>query len=267
MLISDYHIHSNFSGDSKESLENIVIKAKKLNLREIAITDHVDFDIKNKEKNHTLKDLDRYIFTLQNLKEKYKGKLDIKIGMEFGIQSHLKDRALEVSRKYPFDFVISSIHAIDEVLLNEKEFWEDKNIEEVYDIYFNELLNCLKIYDNFSVLGHIDYISRYAVPRKSIDYNRYNDIFEKIFKFLIEKEKGIEINTSGIKYSEDRFYPSNLLIKKYFDMGGEIYTIGSDAHRADEICSKFEQVENFLRSIGVKYRCSFDKMKVKFENL
>lgn len=267
MYLSDYHIHSNFSGDSVEDLENIIKKAKELELKEIAITDHMDLDTGSIYDSNFILDLNKYIPRLLELKERERKNIDIKIGMEFGIQRHLGKEAEKIIKNHPFDFVISSIHSIDKILIDKKEYWSDKTKEEGQEKYFLEVLNCIKSYDTFSVQGHLDFISRYGGEGKKgfINYAKYDDIIDEILKELIDKGKGIEINTSGIRYLENRFYPCNSLVKRYFDLGGEIITIGSDSHRAIDICKNFSEVYDFLENINIKYISSFDKMKVEFK--
>ncbi|WP_297597833.1 histidinol-phosphatase HisJ family protein [uncultured Cetobacterium sp.] len=270
MIISDYHIHSDFSGDSVEKLEKIINRAKELELKEIAITDHMDLDIiDGKNGLNFILDLDTYIPKLQELKERHKKQLEIKIGMEFGIQKHLGKKAKEIIEKYPFDFIISSVHSVDRLLLDQNTFWEDKSRDEAHEKYFFEILKSIESYNNFCVQGHLDFITRYgALDKKGfIDYIKYSDIIDEIFKKLIVKNKGIEINTSGIRYMENRFYPSDKLIKRYFELGGEIITIGSDSHKASDIGKDFKRAYDFLQSIGVRYISSFDSMEASFKKI
>lgn len=270
MIISDYHIHSKFSGDSNENLENIVNRAKELGLKEIAITDHMDLDvIDGGGGSNFILDLDTYIPVLQELKDKNKNELDIKIGMEFGIQKHLGIKAKELIEKYPFDFVISSVHSVDKLLLDQNTFWKDKTRDQAHEKYFLEILKSIESYDSFCVQGHLDFITRYGTLDKKgfIDYIKYSDVIDEILKRLISKNKGIEINTSGIRYMENRFYPSDNIVKRYFELGGEIITIGSDSHKASDIGKDFEKAYDFLQSIGVKYISSFENMEVAFKKI
>lgn len=268
MIKSDYHIHSEFSGDSNEKIENIINRAKKLGMEEIAITDHLDLDTNNNSQLFIF-DLDRYVETLLNFKEKYKKELKIKIGMEFGIQKHLVEKAKEIEEKYPFDFIISSIHSIDRILIDRPEFWENLTMKEGHEKYLENVFKCAKYNEAFSVFGHLDFISRYGgVDKKGvIGYIAYKDIIDEILKTLIDKGKGIEINTSGIRYKENRFYPADEILKRYKELGGEILTVGSDSHKAEDIGKNFQDVEKKLESLGIKYISSFDEMEVSFKKI
>lgn len=270
MIVSDYHIHSSFSGDCVEDLERICKRAKEIGIKEIAITDHMDLDVNGTSNSDDFKlNLDEYVPTILRLKEKYKNDLDIKLGMEFGIQRHLGEIGDKIVKEYPFDFIISSVHSVDKLLLDQNEFWKNKTREEAHDKYFLEILKSVENFNEFSVQGHLDFITRYGgVDKKGfIDYIRYQDIIDEILKKLISKGKGIEINTSGIRYNENRFYPCDNIVKRYFELGGEIITIGSDSHKASDLGKDFKKAYDFLESIGVKYISSFEQLDVSFKKI
>ena len=102
---------------------------------------------------------------------------------------------------------------------------------------------------------------------RGLEYKKNQDLIDEILKTLISKGKGIEINTSGYRYKEDRFYPCTDVVKRYFELGGEIITIGSDSHIKEYITMDFDIVYEFLKSIGVKYICGFDKLNPVFKKL
>ena len=267
MIINDYHIHSEFSGDSNQDLVEIFEKAISLGLEEIAITDHLEYDIEGMTDNWIL-DLDRYTKTILDYKEKYKNRLNIKLGLEMGIQPHTREYLENKISKYPLDFVIASTHAIDRYDLAFGILQQTRDKEQMQKYYFETVLDNVKKYNNFSVYGHIDFVTRYGGEKyRGLEYKKNSDIIDEILKTLILKEKGIEINTSGYRYKEDRFYPCTDIVKRYFELGGEIITIGSDSHIKDYLTMDFDVAYDFLESIGVKYICGFDKMKPVFKKI
>lgn len=266
MFISDYHVHSEFSGDSIEKLENIINRAKEIGLKELAITDHYDFDMKNTP--DFMVNLEKYVPKILDLKEIHKKEIDIKLGLEFGMQKHLGELGKNIINKYPFDYVLSSVHSIETIDVSLPEFFKNKSPEEAHGKYFQAVLDCINAYDDFSVCSHLDFITRYGGEKfKNLDYKKHWDIIETILNRIIEKNKGIEINTSGFRYGENRFYPCEDIVKRYFQLGGEIITIGSDAHKAKDIAMNFKEVYDFLESINVKYISSFDRREVSFKKI
>ena len=267
MILSDYHVHSEFSGDSTQNIEEIIQRAVYLGLQEIALTDHLEYDIEGMTDRWVLK-IDNYIKRVLELKEKYKKEIDIKLGVEIGVQTHTKDYLEEVVRSHPFDFVINSSHAINKIDLAFGEIQEGRTKEEVQALYFDNVLKNVDIYDQFNVYGHLDFITRYGGAKyRGLNYQKNFDVIDAILKKLIEKGKGIEINTSGYRYKEERFYPCADIIKRYYELGGEILTIGSDAHIKEYLIMDFKRVYDFLESIGKKYITSFEKMQPVFKKI
>ena len=267
MFINDYHIHSEFSGDSSQDLVEIFEKAISLGLEEIAITDHLEYDIEGMADKWIL-NLDKYTSKILEYQDKYKGKLNIKLGVEVGVQPHTKDYLEEQVKKYPFDFIIASTHAINRYDLAWGELQKTRNKEQLQKYYFETVLENVKKYDKFSVYGHMDFVTRYGGNEyRGLEYKKNQDLIDEILKTLISKGKGIEINTSSYRYKEDRFYPCTDVVKRYFELGGEIITIGSDSHIKEYITMDFDIVYEFLKSIGVKYICGFDKLNPVFKKL
>lgn len=266
MYYSDYHLHTNFSHDGKASMEEMIQKGIELGLKEICFTEHHDADHPDVTFDN-LVEYDRYIILFEDLKKKYKDKIVLKLGVEIGLQPHLVKQTEEFVRKYLFDFIIGSTHMVDSIDLglNGAKFFEGVSQKEAYLRYFEDVLNSIRSYDDFDVYGHIDYIIRYGnYETKGITFDDYRDILDSILKSLIDKGKGIEINTSGYKYGVNQTHPNIDIIKRYKELGGEIITLGSDAHITEHMCYSFDKAYEILREVGFKYITSFDKRKMNF---
>ena len=170
----------------------------------------------------------------------------------------------ESKKKYPFDFVICSQHAINRSELYFGNFFLDKTQHEAYEYYYKELYDIIKVYKNYSVLGHLDLVKRYGNYGKVLDDKPFDDIIEAILKQAIYDGKGIEVNTSCYRYNLPDLTPSRHILNMYKDLGGEIITTGSDSHNPAQIAYNFDYIYSYLQSIGFKYVCSFDKMNPQF---
>ncbi|MDU1539081.1 MAG: histidinol-phosphatase HisJ family protein [Paeniclostridium sordellii] len=258
----DYHMHSNFSGDSQTPMEDMVKKSIDIGLKEICFTDHVDYDIISDVEFET--DYDAYFKNINMLKDKYKNKITIKKGIEMGVQPHILEKCSNDIKTYPFDFVICSMHAIDKVDLYNGTFFNDKTQAEAYEKYYETLYNIVKNYNDYSVLGHLDLIKRYGDYKSELDDKLFYDILEAILKEAIQNGKGIEINTSCFRYGLKDLTPSTYILKMYKDLGGEIITTGSDSHIPSQVAYKFDFIYKKLSELGFKYVTTFDSMKPKF---
>lgn len=261
----DYHMHSNFSGDSQTDMEDMVKKSIDLGLKEICFTDHVDYDIISDVDFET--DYNAYLNKISMLKDKYINKISIKQGIEMGVQPHILKECSYDIKTHPFDFVICSMHAIDRVDLYNGTFFDNKTQVEAYEKYYETLYTIVKNYNDYSVLGHLDLIKRYGDYKSELDDKLFYDIIESILKKAIENGKGIEINTSCFRYGLKDLTPSTNILKLYKDLGGEIITTGSDSHIPDQIAYKFDSIYNKLDELGFKYVCKFDKMNPSFVSL
>jgi len=260
-MIGDYHIHTYFSTDSKANPEDHIQKAIFEGMKEICFTDHVDLDYApDKDGNPQFKlDADSYYDTMSALREKYAGKLRIKIGIELGMAPDFLDANKAFANKKPWDYVIGSTHQIEGVDPYYASYWEDKTEKEVILSYYETCLKNINCGHDFDVFGHIDYIRRY-VPNKSYVYESkdFYDITEVILKNLISRGKGLELNTRGLHNGVTHFVPTIALFERYKQLGGEIVTIGSDAHDSSALGYSFKIAEDILENVGFKYIASFD---------
>lgn len=261
MFLADYHTHTSFSSDSKASMTNMIEKAIQLGLKEIAITDHIDFDYPDPEYPF-LFDYKDYYEAIKNCQEKYEKKIHIAIGIEFGLQEIVKEQTQAFYNAHNFDFCIGSTHCINGLELYHNYFYEGKTQKKAYQQYFEDLLNNVKVFDCFQVYGHMDYVNRYGdYNNKNLNYNDFKDIIDEILKLIIKKEKGIEINTSGFRYGLGYAHPKLEILKRYKQLGGEIITIGSDAHTPNDITSHFKEAYELLQAAGFQAITVFRNQK------
>ena len=203
-------------------------------------------------------DLPNYVSSVDAMQEKYKEVLPVRLGIELGLQPHLACIHADILSQYPFDFVIGSSHVMHGVDPYYPAYWENHTEEEGYQEYFESILENIAVFDGFDVYGHIDYVVRYG-PNKnaSYSYQKYADIIDEILKALIIKGKGIEINTGGFKYGLGHPNPAEDIIKRYHELGGEIITIGADAHQPEHVAFDFEKVPSILKEAGFTHYTVF----------
>ncbi|SKC84919.1 histidinol-phosphatase HisJ family protein [Maledivibacter halophilus] len=258
----DYHVHSHFSSDCKVDMKDIIEMAIKLKLKEICFTDHIDYEYCDSSINFDF-DIDEYTHYIETMRKKYCANIKILKGVEIGIQPHIIEKCDNLVEGNNFDFVIASIHTCNKQDLYTGDFYLNKTPRESYLKYFEELLYCIKNFKNFNVIGHLNILARYNNEVAKEKLTDYFDVLEVLFKALIERNKGIEVNTSNLRYSEELLL-SNEVLKFYHDLGGKIITIGSDTHVPDTLSYKFDYVYDILKEIGFKYITTFEKMKPKF---
>ena len=277
MIQADMHMHTWFSTDSEACPCDMADEAVRKGLKTICFTDHFDKDDLEWGEEGIF-DVDAYFVEMQKLQEEYAGKLNIRIGIELGLRTYLKDYYEELTKKYPFDFVIGSVHNVPykkdaegNILYTDpaaEKLFTDRTDKEAYRLMMETTLENVRTSDCFQTLGHLDYVVRYGKSReKEYSYTDYADIIDEILKLLIEKEKGLEVNSAGLKYGLPFAHPHPDVLKHYRELGGEIITIGADAHKPEQIAYDFAKAEEILKSCGFKYYTEFFEQKPVFKQL
>ena len=269
MFLADCHVHSLFSSDSEESLEAIIETCISKGFQYAYFTDHHDMDFPVDPADPDMDfqlDFEAYIATLTKLRERYCDIIDVRIGVEQGICPEIAPRISALSNSYPFDFVIGSSHltALSNGDPYYPSYYDGKTNIEAYREYFSSEAENVSLTDGFDVYGHIDYAIRYC-PDKDFQFkfDDYRDIIQVLLKRLIEAGKGIEINTAGI----DKIgypHPHIEILKLYKELGGEIITVGSDAHVKYNIGYGFDVVHRLMKELGFKYYAIYKNRKPEF---
>lgn len=271
MITADFHVHSKFSSDGKATMEEIINQGIKMGLKTICFTDHMDYDYPSKYKYSFILEIEDYLKELEIMREKYASQIELLTGIELGIQPHITDYLNDLVSKYSFDFIIGSVHVVDYMDPYYPEYWENRSEEDGIIRCFKTIKEGCENFNGFNVCGHIDYIIRYApstkVKYREYSYSTYADILDEILKTLLKYGKGIEVNTSGFKYSLGHPHPKIEIIKRYKELGGEIITIGSDAHLPEHLAYDFDRAASLLKDIGYRYYTVFRDGKPIMERL
>ena len=266
-ILWDCHTHTSFSADSDTPMEEMVLQAVRCGLSGICFTEHLDPDYPLTPDNldFSYLDTDNYQKEFQHLKEKYRGQISLEFGIETGLQPHLEGFYRDYLREHVFDFIIGSSHIVHGHDPYYPDFFQGRRENECYMEYLESILENLAVFDHMNVYGHIDYIVRYGPNKNSCySYGRYQDILDAILRILIQKGIGIELNTGGFYYGLGEPNPCTDIIRRYRQMGGEIITIGSDAHATDKIAFAFDKAAAILQTCGFSYYTVFHGRKPEF---
>lgn len=280
--ICDYHVHTNYSDDSEYMMEEVVKDAIKKGIDELCFTDHVDYGMKVDPENLT--DIQKeelkkdrpfppfnveypvYVEEINRLKKKYQDQITLKTGLEFGMQVHTIEKYRKLFQRFLFDFIILSCHQIEDKEFWTQDFQRGKSQDEYQMRYYQEILNIIKEYKDYSVLGHLDLMKRYDQAGE-YPFEKIKDIVSEILTIVIKDKKGIEVNTSSHRYGIHDLTPSRDILKLYKELGGTIITIGSDSHEASHLGAYIEETKKELKDLGFEYYCTFERMEPIFHKL
>lgn len=260
----DSHIHSDVSFDGKFSYDTFVDSAKELGLNGITFTEHYDIYDGMDPHDSKARPFDKVEYSTKFSKAKENYGEYIKMGVEIGLRPDSKDVIKEASQLFEYDFIIGSSHIVHmKNVSHDYSFYEGLTKEESYDLYLKEVYDNINLcYHSFDVYGHLDYIARYG--RYENSKMECTPTLDEVLKILITKGKGIEINTASFRQGANYPHPNFEIIKRYHELGGEIITLGSDAHIPEHLGYSFKDTAKALYEIGFNYYCVFDKRNPKF---
>lgn len=273
MNLIDCHTHTQYSMDSDADIIEMIERAKALNLSAYAVTDHCECNFWYPEEHYSAeeavfahdyfnysRDFENSISAVTALKEKYTD-FNLICGIEMGQAMLDTEAAGKIVSDPRLDFVIASVHQIK----NEQDFYyinyDNMTMNEIYNLlerYFIEVYELCK-WGKFDVIGHLTYCIRYMKMRNGInpDLSRFDEIIAESFRELAKKGKGIEINTSGIRQKCGHPFPSLKYVKLFHDMGGEVLSIGSDAHTVEDLGANISECIEIAKTAGFNHICYF----------
>lgn len=256
----DYHIHTSISPDGKDSIIDVCESAISKGIKEIAITEHCEMHRKDWALQYY--DLERYKNEILEAKEKFKNKIEIRLGIELGQPYRNPKEAEDIIKSFSYDYIIGSLHKMTNDIDVGKLDLTTITLDDLcleYLKQLNELIRC----GMFDCLGHMDLIKRYSTNyyKQRITLLKYYDILVNILKKIIESGKGIEINTSGLRQAPKETMPGLDVIKLYKNLGGEIITIGSDSHNKNDVGKNVIDALRLCEKAGFKYITIFNNRK------
>ncbi|MDD5018111.1 MAG: histidinol-phosphatase HisJ family protein [Eubacteriales bacterium] len=257
----DYHIHSDISSDCGVSMRRMAASAREKGFKEICFTEHIDLDLPG-EMDFTV-DFNVYRKRFNAIKNEY-ADMNLRMGVEAGLGRQTKDKVADLLDKQELDYVIGSQHIIFGHDPFYKGVWEQYSQRQVYDEYLRTSIESVKECDFFDVFGHLGYIAKFCpFDDKLMRYRDYTDAIDTLLISLVHKGKGLEVNTNGLFMTPDTM-PERPVIKRFFELGGEIVTIGSDAHYENVVGHAVHETLGTLKDIGFKYVCAFDGRRPRF---
>jgi histidinol-phosphatase (PHP family) len=260
------HTHSHFC-DGKEAPEEYVKQAIELGFHTLGFSSHAPVPFENK---FALKEdrLDEYLQTIQNLKENYKGNIQILLSLEMDFIPGMTKDFAEFRKHGNLDYVIGGVHLIKN---RDKEglWFIDGPLQEKFDeglktvfngharkgveVYYNQVLEMIAT-QKPDIIAHLDKIKMHNKERYfSIEENWYKDLVWKILKYIaVETDCIVEVNTRGLyKKRCDTFFPGPQILEQIHHLNIPI-TLSSDAHKPEELDGYYFEALNLLKDIGFK---------------
>jgi histidinol-phosphatase (PHP family) len=252
----DYHHHTNYSFDSKAIMAEVCKKAIENQIHEICFTEHFSVNPLAPTYGHMV--FENYLDDIRSCQEQFQSHLTVKAGIELCEPHLLKEQYDETLKPLDLDFILGSVHNLNNQKLR-LALKEDHST--AYERYFTELYHMVSTSD-IDVIAHFDLMKRYAYKEHGLyDFRQYQEIIEQILKKAIDRNIGMEINTSGLRSGLSQTLPSIEIIQLYKELGGEILTIGSDSHTVEAVGANLTDALTLAKDCGFNYIYKFEKRR------
>ena len=268
-LRADVHIHSEYSHDSTCPVSQIYQSALEKQMDVICITDHCDL-----YPGHDVNTILEYRKqVVEGIAESVKNCTGVEIltGVELGGGFIEPEIAKAVIQDQAYDMVIGSVHGImfRGIRTSTSKFdfgsADEASIMEYLDGYMDAAIYIAEEMD-VDVLAHLTYILRYINGKynKNMDWHIFEDKIRRVFHALIARNIALEINTSCVGSGYDEWLPNKDIVELYIEMGGKLFTLGSDAHKSEKIGNSLEEVKTWLRQKGIDTLVYYKQRKPQF---
>jgi histidinol-phosphatase (PHP family) len=258
-MLMDYHLHSSFSGDGHATVEEICAAARERGLTHIALTDHHDIE----HRKYDMGDIRAYVAEVGRCRALFP-EMDIACGIEMDYREETWAEMKEIPGRMGMDFALLSLHYVDDVDPYMPEYFDGRSRREGYALYLRRLARMIGKTEGPWVLGHITYVAKFSrFENPALLYEDYREELDEVLRFAVQKGYGLEVNTSGMRNGAG-LLPGEDVLRRFRELGGEIVTVGSDAHYADAVGAWAEEALQAVREAGFKYVAAFRGLKPRF---
>jgi histidinol-phosphatase (PHP family) len=260
----DYHIHTDISADCEVPMKRMAQAARDAGIKEVGFSEHIDLGL---PVGHDFTvDFGVYEAAFEETRREFPD-LVLRRGIEAGLDLEQKDAVTAILDAHPCDFVIGSQHLVFGDDPYYENVWQRYTQREIYDEYMRISLETARYCDYYDILGHLGYVGKFCPFKdKLLRYDEYTDAVDEILTTLIQRGKALEVNTNGL-YMTPSTMPETAILKRYYELGGGMLTIGSDAHYERVVGHAVADTVEILKTIGFKYICAFDSRQPRFIKL
>lgn len=260
MIPHDYHIHSDFSCDGKATMAEMCRAAVENGVREIGFTEH--YDLHPGEPQRDWFRLEPWAAELERCRAEHNGRLTLRAGIEIGEPHLFQDEAQAMIARYPFDYVLGSLHWVGSETIFDRDYFR-RPAREAFGLFFEELERMTRA-GGFDILSHFDVPVRAGFPVYGrYDPKEHEDCIRPVLKNCVERGIALDVNTKGLDSGAKTLTPGLDILRWYAEMGGERITFGSDAHRPQRVGDGIPAAVGVAKEAGLKYVTQFEKRRVR----
>ncbi len=262
MIPHDYHVHSHYSCDSQATMADMCRAAVAQGIQEIGFTEHFDLHPGEKECRDWFR-LDAWAAELERMRAEFAGHLTIRAGIEIGEPHRFQAEARAMLARYPFDYALGSLHWVGDDSMFDKRFFEQTPYAEAFRLFYEELERMTRV-GGFDILSHFDVPVRTAFSVYGrYDPREHEDCIRPVLRNLIERGIALDLNTAALRRRARVLTPGLDILRWYVELGGERVTLGSDAHRPEQVGLHLDAAVETARAAGLKNVTHFEQRRAR----
>ena len=260
----DYHTHHERCGHAAGKLEEYVQRGIELGLDHLGLSDHMPLiHIKPQEyypeMAMPMEELPRYVEECLKLKERYRGQIELRVGLEGDYIEGFEEEIENIIQAYPWDYVIGSVHFLGKWDISDYRQihgWEDKDPIIVYRRYYDAVQKAAAsgLYD---IMGHLDVIKRFGFKPGPEHNDEVMDLENAVLKAVLHSGRAMELNASGLSKDCREMFPSKRMLEEAIRLGIPL-TLGSDAHQPKKLGEYLDEARGLLTELGVEELAVFE---------
>jgi len=254
MIPIDYHLHTRYSEDGDDTLEVMCQRAIQLGIPEVGFSEH--WDVGPYEINPRFFKPELWYAELERLRDLFDGQLVVRAGIEIAEPHLYPQETAEILRRASFDYVIGSVHFVGRNFMFDRDYFKCHSADEVYAGYFAEMEQLVRTTE-LDIVAHFDLPARTGIPIFGYDPLRYEAQIRSLLKTCIERGLALDVNVSGLRKPAHNIMPDPIILEWYIELGGERFTLGSDAHRVPELGLNLEKAIEAIQSLGIDHVMQF----------
>ena len=253
----DYHVHTDYSPDGKASMAAQCLAAIRAGVAEICFTEHLEYGAPLPQ----FAAQPRFGPWFEEIGRSRRAFPELRIlaGVEAADIDTETERTLREIKRWPFDFVLLSQHIVDGMDPYEGKFFEGRIQAQAYEAYARAVLESLRRFEDFDSLAHFGYVAKFAPYDPSVRAFTRDfapDEVDAVLTHLARQGKALEINTS--RMAMDMPIPGVPIVRRFSELGGELVTLGSDAHREDMVGAGLREAAQMAMECGIRYLARYE---------
>ncbi|MEF2969163.1 histidinol-phosphatase HisJ [Paenibacillus sp. M1] len=263
-MLIDYHTHHVRCGHAVGSLEEYIQRGIEIGLSQIGLSDHmpllhVDPADYYPEMAMPMEELPRYVEEAFVLKEKYLGRIDVRVGLEGDYIEGWEEQIERIVTAYPWDYVIGSVHFLGEWDVSDfrqVHNWEGQDVFAVYERYYDAVEKAAST-GFYDIMGHLDVIKRFGYRPDPAREAETIALEHRALTAVQTAGVAMELNASGLSKPVAEMFPSRRILEAAVERGIPL-TVGSDAHDPLRLSEHLDKARALLYGLGVRELATFE---------